>query len=197
MLLVAGSAAAACDSSEACLAAIEAAQADTRTLNARFTQSKRLSLLDEPLVSTGRFVFARPDRMRLEVDSPHPAVIVVNGRDVRIPGLAGPDAEQLAHSPLAALFTELGAMFGGSPAALRRNFEVQAVAAGDGITVTLTPTLPAWQNLFRIIELRFGGPALILQAMRMEDSLGDRLDIVMSDVVRNRDVPADAFAVER
>lgn len=185
---------AACDSTDTCLKAIDAAQADTRSVSARFTQTKHLSLLDEPLVSTGRFVFKRPDRMRLEIESPRPATILINGREISIPGISDSDKQQLAMTPMAAMFAELGAMFGGSAAALGQHFRVGATAADGAIDVTLTPTLPAWQRLYRTIELRFAGPDLVISSMRLDDALGDRLDIVMSDVQRNQDVPDSLFA---
>jgi outer membrane lipoprotein-sorting protein len=185
---------AACDSTEACLTAIEAAQADTRTVRARFTQTKHLSLLDEPLVSTGRFIFKRPDRMRLEIETPQPATILINGREISIPGISDSDKQQLAMTPLAAMFSELGAMFGGSAAALGQHFQVAAVPSDGGVELRLTPTLPGWQRLFRSIELRFAGPDLVINSMRLDDALGDRLDIAMSDVQRNLDVPDSLFA---
>jgi outer membrane lipoprotein-sorting protein len=185
---------AACDSTDSCLAAIEAAQADTRTVSARFTQTKHLSLLDEPLISTGRFIFKRPDRMRLDIESPRPATILINGRDITIPGLSASDRQQLAMTPMAAMFTELGAMFGGSPVALRQHFEVGAVPADGAIEVTLTPTVEAWQRLFRTIQLRFVEPDFVIGSMRLDDALGDRLEIAMSDVRRNQDIPDSEFA---
>jgi outer membrane lipoprotein-sorting protein len=196
LVLLATAAHAACNSTDACLAAIDAAQSGTRAISARFVQTKHLSLLDEPLVSTGRFVFKRPDRMRLEIESPQPAVILINGRDVRIPGMSDAERQQLALTPMAAMFTELGAMFGGSATALRQHFQVDAQSADGAIDVTLTPTLPDWQRMFRTIRLRFTEPTLLLGSMQLDDALGDRLEIVMRDVQRNPDVPDALFATQ-
>ena len=183
-----------CTSTDSCLKAVDAAQAETRTVSARFTQTKHLSLLDEPLVATGRFVFKRPDRMRLDIESPRPATILIDGRQISVPGISDSDRQQLAMSPMAAMFTELGAMFAGSPSALRPHFAVVAEPVDGGILVTLTPTMPEWQRLFRTIRMRFTGPELVIGAMQLDDPLGDRLDIVMSDVRRNQDVPDSVFA---
>jgi outer membrane lipoprotein-sorting protein len=185
----------ACDSSDACLKAIEAAQAETRTISARFTQTKHLSLLEEPLVATGRFLFKRPDRMRLDIESPRPATILINGRDIRIPGMSESDKQQLAITPMAAMFTELGAMFSGSPAVLRQHFDLVAKPAEGAIEVTLTPTVPDWQKLFRTIQLRFAEPDFVISSMHFDDALGDRLDLTMSDVHRNQDLPESEFAL--
>jgi outer membrane lipoprotein-sorting protein len=190
------SAHAACDSTDSCLRAIEAAQSDTRTISARFTQTKHLSLLDEPLVSTGRFVFQRPDHMRLEIESPRSATILIRGRDISIPGISESDKQQLAMTPMAAMFSELGAMFSGAPAQLRQHFAVTATPIDNGIQVTLTPTVPEWQKLFRTIQLRFAGADLLMSTMHLDDALGDQLDIVMSDVRRNQPLPANAFELQ-
>src|SRR5260221_5677279 len=105
-LVQAAVASGACDSTDACLKAVEAAQAETRTISAHFTQTKHLSLLEEPLVATGRFLFKRPDRMRLDIELPRPATILINGRDIHIPGMSESDQQQLAITPMAAMFTE-------------------------------------------------------------------------------------------
>jgi len=193
LLLFHTTAHAACDSTAACLKLIETAQADTRTVTARFTQTKYLSLLDEPVVSTGRFMFKRPDKVRLDVETPRQATVLVDGRNISIPGMTESDKQQIGMTPMAQLFTELGAMFGGSPALLQKHFEVVAQPSGNGIAVTLTPKLADWQRLFRRIQLTFTQPDLVLGAMQLDDSLGDRLEIVMSDVQRNVDLPDDTF----
>jgi outer membrane lipoprotein-sorting protein len=195
LVVAARAAAATCDSTESCLRAVDAAQQHTESVSARFTQTKHLALLDEPLVSTGRFVFQRPDRMRLEIETPRSAVIVINGRQVSIPGLSAANQQQLALTPMTAMFTELGAMFGGSAATLRRHFDVSAKPAGDAIEVMLRPTVPDWQRLFRTIGLRFAGPDLLISSMQLEDALGDHLEIAMSDVQRNQDIPDALFTV--
>lgn len=193
LLAGAGVATAACSSTAECLKIIEAAQQDTQSVSARFTQTKHLSLLDEPLISTGTFIFKRPDRMRLQIDTPRPALILIKGREISIPGISDSDRQQLSMTPMAAMFTELGAMFGGSAEALSKHFTVSAVSTDDGIEVTLDPKVPDWQRLFRRIQLRFSGPQLVMHTMRLDDALGDTLEIVMSDVQRNTDLPDSMF----
>lgn len=187
---------AACDSTDTCLQAIEAAQANARSVSARFTQTKHLSLLDAPLVSTGRFLFKRPDRIRLDIETPRAATIVIRGHEISIPGIPERDRQQLAMAPMASMFSELGGMFGGSTSMLRQHFDIAAAPAGGAIEVTLTPTVSAWQRSFRTIQLRFAEPDLVLSSMRLDDALGDRLDIVMSDVQRNPDLPDSLFTIE-
>src|SRR5262245_636016 len=106
-LVMQGVAIAACMSTEDCLRVIEQAQHGTQTVSAEFVQVKHVTLLDEPLVSTGRFVFKRPDRVLLRVETPQAATVAINGRDVRIPNLPERDRQALAMTPVAAMFTQL------------------------------------------------------------------------------------------
>jgi outer membrane lipoprotein-sorting protein len=186
--------AAPCDSTASCLKAIEAAQRDTRSIDADFRQVKHLTLLDEPLVSTGRFVFAKPDRVRLEVKEPEPATIVIRGNDIHIPGLSEKDRQALSASPMVAMFTQLGAVFSGSVDTLEESFEVEAKAEGDGVRLVLTPRSAEWRKAFQRMQLDFAGAELVVRDIRIDDSLGDRLEITMENVKRNVELADDLFA---
>lgn len=186
--------AARCDSTASCLKAIEAAQRDTRSIDADFRQVKHLTLLDEPLVSTGRFVFAKPDRVRLEIKQPEPATIVIRGADIRIPGLSEKDRQALSAGPMVAMFTQLGAVFSGSVDKLEESFEVEAKAEGDGVRLVLAPRSAEWRKAFQRMQVDFAGAELVVRDIQIDDSLGDRLEITMENVKRNVELADDLFA---
>ena len=180
--------AAPCTSTDTCLRAIEAAQRNTHGITAEFVQVKHLSLLDEPLTSTGRFTFTRPDHVTLQIEQPQPATITINGPDVQIPNLPEHERQAMAMAPMAAMFTQLGAIFTGSTEALRDGFDVTAFPAeqSDGtIEVHLVPRTEAWRRMFRTIDIRFGGSELVAQQIRLEDGFGDRLDITLRNIRRD------------
>jgi outer membrane lipoprotein carrier protein len=167
------------------------AHASTRTLDAHFVQTKFVALLDEPLVSTGRLRFRRPDQVRLDVETPRSATILISGAEITIPGLSEQDRQALAGTPTAAVFRQLGSLFAGEFSRAPRHFSVAAQAQGEAIEVTLIPTAADWQRLFRAITLRFTGRELNLAAVRLDEALGDRLEVELRDVQRNVEL-ADA-----
>ncbi|MDX2171156.1 MAG: outer membrane lipoprotein carrier protein LolA [Deltaproteobacteria bacterium] len=193
LLFLAGVAHAACDSTPSCLQALEAAQTSLRTIDAHFTQTKTVSLLTEPIVSTGRFRFKRPDKVRLDIQTPQLATVLIDGRTVSLPGIDAEQMKDMSATPMIDLFTELGALLGGQVNQAMTHFQVHAQADGDGIAVTLTPTLPAWQRLYKRIDMTFGGHPLAIRTMRLDDALGDRLEIAMRDVQRNAELPDAIF----
>lgn len=186
----------ACTSTPDCLRRIEAAQRDTRTISARFVQTKHVSLLDQPLTSSGRFYFQKPDRVRLEIEEPVRTVVVVDGPRVQIPDLPESERQAVAMAPMAAMFTQLGAIFSGSTAQLESGFEVSASSPSAGtIEVVLVPKVESWRRLFGRIDIRFAGEQMMARELRLQDALGDRLEVKMDEVKRNEELPASLFAL--
>jgi len=182
-----------CATTVACLIAVEAAQRETRTITADFTQTKRLTLLDEPLISKGRLVFKRPDHVLWKMDEPEPLTVVINGRDVRIPTLPEADRAAAGMTPVAEMLGQLGAIFTASFQVLEEGFEVAASGEGGSIQLKLVPREAAWKTMFRALELRYSGPDLLLEEVRLEDGLGDSVQIQLQHVQRNTEVADSVF----
>ncbi len=195
-LALCAAAGAACTSTADCLRVIEQAQRDTRTVTAAFTQVKHVSLLDEPIVSSGRFVFKRPDRVLLKIEKPQAATVIITGRDIHIPNLPERERQALAMVPAGAMSAQLGAIFTGSTQALQEGFEVTARDTGTSIEVKLLPRQAATQQMFREIDLGFSGAELFATQIRLADALGDSLEITLHDVRRNVEVPDSTFDVD-
>jgi outer membrane lipoprotein-sorting protein len=58
---------------------IAAGASAVQTLSSDFSQERHLSMLKEPLVSTGRFAYEKPDRLYWETLKPEPMGFVVQG----------------------------------------------------------------------------------------------------------------------
>ncbi len=61
------------------LSALERSAAGIETLASDFTQEKHLEIFRETLVSTGRFYFAKPDKLRWETTAPVTSGFLLNG----------------------------------------------------------------------------------------------------------------------
>jgi outer membrane lipoprotein-sorting protein len=188
--------AAPCDSTASCLQAIEAAQRETKTVSARFVQTKHLNLLAEPLVSRGRFLFKRPDRIAWKVEEPQAVTVIIDAQGIHVPGMAARDRQALAMVPANALSSQLGAMFSGTTSALEGEFAVTARDDGGAIRVHLVPRREDTGRLFRTVDLLFPPPFRFVQQIMLEDAVGDRVEIALEDVRLNVDVPDTEFAVE-
>jgi len=196
VLLLRAAAWATCHDTDTCLRAVEARQQSTHSLAARFEQTKYLSLMTEPLVSRGRFAFKQPDQVLWEVDDPH-IVVRIDAEGVHLPNLPNAEAELAALTPFSAMLRELSGVFTGSLSHVRDSFDVSASGDDAGIRVHLTPRRSEWQRMFRAVDLQFAAPDLVMKTIRIDEALGDRLEIVFLDVHRNDDVANAAFAARR
>jgi outer membrane lipoprotein-sorting protein len=61
-------------------ARIEKAVSLINAVASEFRQERRLAMLKEPVVSTGRFYYEKPDKLRWEFISPEPSGFFVNGK---------------------------------------------------------------------------------------------------------------------
>jgi hypothetical protein len=181
---------AACDGTEECLRAIEASQRSTRTLVARFEQTKHLSLMAEPLVSRGRFAFKAPDQVLWELDDP-PVTVRIDRHGVQMPGVPNAQAEVAALAQFGDMMREISGLFTGSLSGVQQSFAVVATGDATAIHVRMAPRREQWRRMFRSLELTFAMPDLVMRTIHVEEALGDSLDIVFSDVHRN-DGAADA-----
>lgn len=182
-----------CTGTEDCLRRLEASQQSLQVMAARFEQTKHLSLLNEPLTSRGRFAFRRPDQVLWEVEDP-PLRIRIDGSGVHLPDLPGLKEEAAAMAPFAQMMREMGSVFTGSLSGLSRSFDVSANPHADGVDLRLTPQTPQGRRMFAVIEVSFRGADLRIDSIRLQEALGDRLEIRFSDVHYND--PAAAAVID-
>lgn len=187
--------AAPCATTDACLQQVEAAQRATESLRARFTQTKYMSLLQEPLVATGRFAFKRPDRILWEIEQPEKTTVIITGNRLEIPGLPESERAALARVPVATALAQIGALFTGDIGAVRDAFDATAEGDDGGVRVRLVPRRADAHGMFNRIELRFAAPDLTLRAIQLANRLGDRVEVTLDDVAVNAPVPDALFAV--
>ena len=181
-----------CRDTESCLRVVESKQSATEVMSAHFEQSKHLSLMTEPLVSRGRFAFRRPDQVLWEVEEP-PLTIRIDRSGLHLPDLPGVKEEGAAMAPFGQMLRDLSGLFTGSLSGLQRGFEVDATPAVDGVDVQLRPKAEQWRRMFTIIDVSFRGTDLMIASLRLQEALGDRREIVFSEVHRNDAVAAAAI----
>lgn len=191
--LAATAAGAVCTDTPSCLRLLEERQRDTRALAARFEQTKHVSLMTEPLVTRGQFAFRRPDVVVWHIDDP-PTTIRVDSGGVRVLNPSVSQADVDAVAPAGGVFRSLGGLFSGAVGGVQQDFAVEARADGDVLRVRLVPRRPEWQKVATAIEMTFTAPEYTIGTFRLDDPLGDRLEVRFFDVRRNDAVPASLFA---
>ncbi len=171
-----------------------------QVLKGRFTHSKHLSEIPQPLVATGEFVFARDLGVYWHTRQPFDSVVVLTPRGIvqRDEGaqtLQLSADEQPAVRVIASLFL---AMFTLDVTSLSRNFDLYGLSQGERWIIGLKPRASAIASFFR--QATVTGSNDVEQVV-LTDAHGDRTVIDLSaidyaDAAAGADVRA-LFALAR
>jgi outer membrane lipoprotein-sorting protein len=168
------------------VARLERGLRTTRSLEAGLEQTRYSGLLDDQEKSRGRLYLRRPGDARLEYDAPSPLVILKRGDTTYVYAAS---LAQVQVMPAHAAGLPLGWVLGSSLAEIRRLATVRAAGAEVEIVPRAGSGLP-WA------ALRLGFPPIGDFPVRfvLENGGGDRVEIRLTGVRRNRGVPAARFA---
>jgi chaperone LolA len=173
---------------EDAVARVDAYLAKVQTLSANFVQVVRNR--DGVITSraTGTLTLARPDRFRWDYQQPYQQVIVADGKRL---WLYDADLDQVTVRPLAAGLGSTPAMLLSGAGAVADSFSAGAVERdGDWTWCRLVPK--ARGSDFDSVSLGFDAQGRLV-AMQLADKLGQRTELVFSDLVLNRKLDAGRF----
>lgn len=186
-LAIAGPAAASDDA----VARIDAYLAGVRTLSASFVQVVRGRDGQISSRATGTLSIARPDRFRWDYVQPYQQVIVADGKRL---WLYDADLDQVTVRPLASGLGSTPAMLLSGTGSVAEGFTAGPVERdGDWTWCRLLPK--GRGSDFESVSLGFD-PKGRLVAMQLADKLGQRTELVFSDVVLNSAIAASTFRFE-
>lgn len=156
---------------------------------ARFREEKRIALLAAPLVSEGEIRYAAPARFVRRTTSPAPAVMLLDGRDLRTGDGRTADRMDLDANPVVRQFVDgFMAVVRGDRAALERSytlaFRLTDPARPTAWELTLTPRSDALRRVIR--DLRLRGDDVSLASMTVHEASGDESETVFTQVNPSR-----------
>lgn len=116
----------------------------------RFVETKYLSLLDKPLVSSGEMSFTAPDRLEKRTLAPRPETLLLDNDRVTIERDQRKLSISLASQPEALAFADsIRGTLNGNRQALEKHYGLHLAGSRDNWTLTL---LPSEQGIAAIIQ---------------------------------------------
>lgn len=108
--------------------------------HAAFEETKQIALLATPIVRRGSLDYTRPDRLRMQVDTPYFERLSIAGDDLTIERRTGVTRIALSAQPaLAAWIESLRATLAGDGASLQQRFDVRVTGELAQWRLDLTP----------------------------------------------------------
>jgi len=140
-----------------------------------YTETRRSSLLKEPLVTTGELRFRPPAALERTVKTPFEERYVIEGDRLTIerPGSGAGRTLSLASQPLLANLVEtIRALLRGDLPALERLYRIELAGSRNDWVLTLLPSDPAMVDF--VASVRVSGHAGALDEMEVVEPNGDR-----------------------
>jgi len=173
--------------------------AKSGTVRAEFKETRRLSLLVEPIETEGVLYFSPPDRLSRRTTRPGNSAVVVHGSRVSFRDETGTRTLDLASSDVAqSLIDNLMVLLRGDLPGLRDRYSIEFTSDGQRWHLDLEPRLETVRTI--IEKIRFSGDGGTLEAMETQETNGDTTRAVFSRVETQLDFsPAqreNVFSIE-
>jgi len=155
------------------LAELLSRMASTRGVVAEFHERKEITLLDQPLESTGTVYFAPPDRFTRLTRSPAVTRLVLAGTSMHFQDATGASEVDLATNPVARQFAEnMVALWSGDRTRLEKLYKLDFRAEQAHWELVL---VPRDATLARFVErLAMRGDGAEMRELELVETDGDR-----------------------
>lgn len=139
---------------KALLARIQQQRGPAPTFEAEFQETRKVHLLDEPILTTGKIWFQAPNHFRLERRGNAPSITISDGQQFWIyyPRFNSAERYSLARrSPLESALTAI--LAGLSLQNLEASYQVSASQNGDKYQLELAPKGPSLRRVFQHLTI--------------------------------------------
>lgn len=167
----------------------------TNTLQAEFRQVKSTPLFDEPIVSSGTFSYAKPEKVRWEEFKPESYYFVLSGDQFsKVNRETGRLEEGSEYEGRIIKRFILGTMDGSLLESGR--FEVSVESVGQQVSLHLVPNRSSMRRYIQSIDLTFHRETLFLEQMTMHESEEASTVVTFTEQVRNVPLAESLFSHE-
>jgi len=176
---------------KALLERIREKRASAPQVQADFQEHKDVHLMKEPINSSGKVWFQKPDKFRREVKGNSPSVTVSDGHQLWIYYPKFQSAEHYSlgkHSPLDTGIEALTAAL--NLENVENNYHISANKLENGFALELSPRNPSLKRLLKTFNIQMN-PELQVQRTEMVQPNGDHIVTVYSNESRAAIDPAN------
>ncbi|WP_320172121.1 outer membrane lipoprotein carrier protein LolA [Maridesulfovibrio sp.] len=195
LLLLAGSAFAGADRQEQFLTRLKSNAVNVHSISSDFEQTSFISLFQDKMISTGRFIFARPDNLRWEYETPFASGFLLKGNK----GLRWDEAAKqptqfsTESAPEMAIISEqILAWTTMNIDWLASRYTIK-MTGYDPAIMELVPRSEAAGDFMSMIRIFFSADGSYLQAIELHEPGGDYTRIDFRNVKINGPLPDGIF----
>ena len=177
--------------------AVATAAIAVQNIKTDFVQTKSLGFLDEKVVSSGLFYYAREKKIRWEYQKPYAFSFIINDNKA---WMLNKSAKTEMDTRSNKMFRELSELMlfgiGGAELFDSPKFAFSFATSTEAWLVTLEPKEKEIKKLYSYIRISFSKKDLQVVGIFMQEASGDSTDIVFTNRKINTDVPETLFRAD-
>ena len=167
------------------------------TIECDFTQYKHLIIMDEPLVSYGKFYVQQDDKVRLDYLKPSPFLIVLNGEKVKIATDGKSNVYDLSSYQIASMMKSmLSSCLLGDFSGVGRDYLMSVSEDHSVYLVIMEPLNRRIKRNLQKIEITFDKKNLSVNQLLVHESSGDYTRHVFTNKKFNTSLPDELFDLQ-
>ncbi len=166
-----------------------------QTMSSAIKQERHTAMLKEPMISRGRFLFSKPDKILWETTDPSPAGFSVKGQEVkRWQGTSeSPEKINLSEAPfLQVLIQQILAWTSADFASLKQRYDLKVISE-DPVTIGLVPLLDGERDYVSQVTLFFSPDLAYVTSVNIQEKKGDEIVIHFFNAVINEPIADERF----
>lgn len=179
---------------------LKQAGAEIQSIQCAFTQTKKLSILEEPLLSHGNFYLLRQGdetQISLEYSEPAGNRILLTPKKLYIQNSTGNQTlSGSSHPMFRYLETLFAACLTGELKDLIRKTDTEYLQTPHSYKLILCPTSSSLKKRINLMKLEFDKTSLLLETLYIETADGDSVLYEFSDKITNQPIDGKHFIIQ-
>lgn len=168
-----------------------------KTIQCNFVQIKRLSMLNDKMVSHGRMIYQKPSSLHWEYQSPYSYIFIINGAKVLIKQGGKKNSIDIKSSRM---FQEITRIMmnsvTGKDLMSSSEFNVKIYTQYNDWVADLVPKRHQMKSMFSTIRIYFDSNKSIVSKIEMFEKGGDKTEIELRNVQINTHINEKLFNLD-
>lgn len=175
---------------------VEKAASSLKTMQCKFRQTKKLSLLNDKMVSTGVMYYSQPAKLRWQYMTPYNYTFVINGTKVMMKTGGRKNVIDARQSKMFKEITQIMVnSVTGKCLSNKKEFKTTMYKSSKEWTAHLVPMTKELKSMFKTIVLHISPKQSLVTQVDLVEKTGDVTNIVLSDYKTNVPINAKVFTV--
>lgn len=175
---------------------ISKASQAVETVQADFTQTKRLKMLNDAMVSKGRMWCTQPNRLRWEYTTPYASLFILNDDKVLFKNSKRSNTLNAnRHKRIREMIRIMIPSNLGKVLSQKKDFHTTTETTGNQHILTLVPQKKELKQMFARIVLYYDRKQAVVTQIEMFEKNGDSTTILLSSIKKNIVINPSVFTL--